>query len=1116
MKRSGPPKNANMPSQDDQFSWNTVPRQSESRSAAYYHETSHDDGPYRDPGGRDAGYSETFPNYPESRLSTHQGDGWPLYKDEGQEFLESQSQPYREGSSLTERTSDNPSLPKKPPKGILRNKIINNPEVGSMNPNQVEKNHPGNFDRNFREDQFNKRQQSEVSDEQYLEARDPRLLLHNPSSRQGFNQQRETDRSLPYTGRAQFDSPQMGQSFSYRESDDVPSGKRISDSRFYESSFTERQQVTGSRNTGQNYTKSTVPNTSQYSRDRFREEDIHTSIYNRKNLGTQMDAVEYRSLESKTSLAARENVSDDAGLTEDDSLREMEEREFYTGRMTESCTVQSDGRARYLATNSYKSGLDIQNMLNIAEMDMLPKRDERSVPVRDGDHEARMKSPAPRLIARDEEAKYLVENRYKLLYGDQFDDAERKRLQRLEEARFSSRQDQLEERLKIVSSGIVSQDDRDRFLLQDRYKEDFCDQVGLTEREKMHMLEERRLVIEQAENAEQKHSSPDLMSRNEHSPFSIEYRSRHVHDKDSSVVDSENIVKSASFLQPVESLEDRIQKFEKELKKHSLTTKKQSGSPTHLSPDRLLGKRRQASVEREDKQHDSRLSRSRQRNPRWRDDRGDLDRRRISRERLSPEDTGRHRKTSVHTDRRLSRDKHISVNTERMRSKDELHREKSPINTRSDRYEKDKWRRSRSERSRSPVSIRSSRFDQRRERSLHERSRFDDDRRNREVERAVTETTEGSYERKDNNKSTRRYSPTYHDHDTDRGYSGKANVRHKENVKMPSEFNQRSIEDIVNKACSGSINMASIGTTYTLPVNCFQLQPPKVESGTMIKLPELTRNEDNLLLDAQQFVAISLVPVINLASLFITDTFVIEKATVYTIDALALLGQAFHELIHCREAFLAGSVSSDNMYDHKGTGGVKSRFEKMFPKGNNSGQAVDVYIANMVNLACSKWGEIESIQTTYMSKSNCKNVLFPKINVIKIGFVSDIVKRRDTRLQCILKNLSLGMSPLIECALSMHSNVLDVQKVSSLITDSLMLLGHTMYKLSLLRCRLLRSNLPAEFNRQKRAVFTNGLFDETAPDDDEAALDILEIVDDKKDEEAKLEVSDNLINLFCE
>ncbi|XP_041359550.1 uncharacterized protein LOC121375913 isoform X2 [Gigantopelta aegis] len=1155
----GPPEDVDALSGDhlNKLSWNQIPQQHGSRSTEYFHEMPNYNRPPRDSDGRLAGYSETVPKYQEDRSSRYQDDGWGEYKDEAQEqFLENRSQLYLESrSSFAERIPNRPSLPEKMPKSILRNKMANSPEVSSgrygsasnenasfrgnanfTNPNPLERNQSGDFGRSFREDLHDKRRRLEIHEDPYLRTLDSGVHLHDSVGCQGFDQQRKTGQSLPYAlGQEQMGSlgdrdPHNSRPFSYRESDDIQRfSKGMSDSRFHESSFADGQHVTGSLNTSQKHTKpgnpvesDTQSNSSRYSRDRYREEEIHSSVYDRENLRrTQLDSMEHRQPQSRALSLDTGNVSASVGLTEGDRLRRIEERGFYTrqdefeGRMESSNVAQRDEREYHITNDRYKSVGGMQgniDMLGLTGTDRLPTTGERNIRIKQDDYEGRMKCLTASLASSDEREKYLIGDRYK---GDRFDITERSRLQKFEEEQFSGRPGQFEERLKSSSPGSVSRDERGKYLIDDMYKDVYSDQADLIERERIQRLEERHFSAQQDRFADRtKPSSPAFISRDERSVVSIDDRSKQFNE-DSSVVDIEKIVTSASFLQPVESLEARIQKFEKELKKHSLVTRERSRSPTCHSPDRLLGKLRRASVEREDveERHRRRAfvddihvsTRSHERNSRQREDRDDPDSRRRARETNSPQDTSQHRHTDVDNSRSLSRK--------------ELHRGRLLIDTMVNRNEKDKSRRnSRSERSRSPVSIRSSRFDQRRERNLHERSPLDVDRRNREVER----TRERSFEREEKHTSTRRHSPSASSmHGVDRGYGEKTDVKHREHLPWPSEFNQKSVEDIVNKACSGSVNLSSIGKAYRLPVNCFQLQPPKIQTDALIQVPELARNEDNLLRDAQLFLAIGMVPVINLASLFITNLFSVDKATVYAVDSLVLLGQTFHEFMSCREALLTSAVSSDNMYESCGSGGIKSRFDKAFPKGKVSGKPVDIYIANMVNLACSKWGEIESIQSKYMTNSNCKNVLFPKINVLKKRFITEHKEQCDAKLQGVIKCLALGMAPLIECTLLMHSKFVDIQTVSALITDSLMLLGHTMYKLSLLRCRLLRSNLPTAFNQQKRKVFTNELFDEAAPDDGESALDNLE---KKEHEDAKLEddhakvfkIQEHRVQMMCQ
>ena len=146
--------------------------------------------------------------------------------------------------------------------------------------------------------------------------------------------------------------------------------------------------------------------------------------------------------------------------------------------------------------------------------------------------------------------------------------------------------------------------------------------------------------------------------------------------------------------------------------------------------------------------------------------------------------------------------------------------------------------------------------------------------------------------------------------------------------------------------------------------------------------------------------------------------------------------------------------------------------EEKYNNEDKTGPDVNVHLANLVNKRFAgklKKAKLQEKCELYIRPGNCDKLKVPLVNPELWGKLGPPAKTQDSRIanvQLTMEKATVALTEATERMTKVKGNIEGKQKIITSLTDSLALLGHATYDLSLRRRDIMRPSI----NRELRAL----------------------------------------------
>ncbi|XP_046584950.1 uncharacterized protein LOC124291924 isoform X2 [Haliotis rubra] len=306
------------------------------------------------------------------------------------------------------------------------------------------------------------------------------------------------------------------------------------------------------------------------------------------------------------------------------------------------------------------------------------------------------------------------------------------------------------------------------------------------------------------------------------------------------------------------------------------------------------------------------------------------------------------------------------------------------------------------------------------------------------------------------------------------------------------------IANFITMVCKSKDGVQIVAGKYKLPGNCIGLLPPRMIQDVWSILKKPTQTRDEMLQDVERWLALSVIPIVVLISMFGKGPQPLKDTRRMTSDALTVLGYVCRSMSIKRRLLMRSALNkkyallcrtSNCMSDYIFGDNVANDLVEIklgtynVPKSNEEdnddifalnykmkfcaalaliGPDADVNVAGMVNMACANDGAVEDLREKYPIPSNCNCLLPSKINPEIWSLLSPSGLNIDHRLQDVHLCIAEGMIPLMKLLQSVHDKKYDPNVALSSLTDALTLLGNSIFQLNKVRMDLMMKTLPEE------------------------------------------------------
>ncbi|XP_067678289.1 uncharacterized protein [Haliotis asinina] len=306
------------------------------------------------------------------------------------------------------------------------------------------------------------------------------------------------------------------------------------------------------------------------------------------------------------------------------------------------------------------------------------------------------------------------------------------------------------------------------------------------------------------------------------------------------------------------------------------------------------------------------------------------------------------------------------------------------------------------------------------------------------------------------------------------------------------------IANFITTVCKSKDGVQIVGSKYKLPENCIGLLPPKMIQDVWSILKKHTQMRDEMLQDVERWLALGIIPIVVLTSMFGKGPQPLKDTRRMTSDALTVLGYVCRSMSikrrllmrsalnkkyavlcrtsNCMSDYIFGDNVANDLVEIKlGTYHVQKANEednddvfalnykvKFCAALGLIGPEADVNVAGMVNMACANDGAVEDLREKYPIPSNCSCLLPAKVNPEIWSLLSPSGLAIDHRLHDVHLCIAEGMIPLMKLLQSVHDKKYDPNVALNSLTDALALLGNSMFQMNQVRMDLMMKSLPAE------------------------------------------------------